>query len=317
MALKKVRNVAGSHRAKLLNLAHSRGEDFQFLLGRWVVERFLYRLAGSSHKDSFVVKGAMLFLAWEGRLHRPTRDLDLLGFGSPAVRDVTRPIRDICTVPADDGIVFDLTGIQGERINEDAEYEGVRVRVPASLDGARVLMQIDVGFGDSVDPPPTEITFPVLLPLAAPVIQAYPPEAVIAEKFHAMVVLGIANSRMKDFFDVWTLAQTRTFDMQRLTSSVRSTFERRRTSIPEAKPLALSAEFLEDRSKQMQWAAFGKRLGLHDIPPLPAIGKQIAGFLMPALGNPDTAIPAPRTWVPGGPWLDRGKNPEGLRDSVE
>jgi hypothetical protein len=134
MALKKVRNVAGSHRAQLLNLARNRGEDFQFLLGRWVVERFLYRLAGSSHKNSFVLKGAMLFLAWEGRLHRPTKDLDLLGSGSPDVLDVTRRIRDVCAVPADDGIVFDLAGIAGERIKEDAEYEGVRVRVPASLD---------------------------------------------------------------------------------------------------------------------------------------------------------------------------------------
>jgi hypothetical protein len=138
----------------------NRGEDFQFLLGRWVVERFLYRLAGSSHKNSFVLKGAMLFLAWEGRLHRPTKDLDLLGSGSPDVLDVTRRIRDVCAVPADDGIVFDLAGIAGERINEDAEYEGVRVRVPASLDGACVSMQIDVGFGDLVDPPPRISLFP-------------------------------------------------------------------------------------------------------------------------------------------------------------
>jgi hypothetical protein len=160
MALKKVRNVAGSHRAQLLNLARNRGEDFQFLLGRWVVERFLYRLAGSNHKNSFVLKGAMLFLAWEGRLYRPTKDLDLLGFGSSDVLDVTRRIRDVCAVPADDGIVFDLAGIAGERINEDAEYEGVRVRVPASLDGACVSMQIDVGFGDLVDPPPRISLFP-------------------------------------------------------------------------------------------------------------------------------------------------------------
>jgi hypothetical protein len=207
MTQKKGRDVAASHRAKLLTLARDRSEDFQFLLGRWVLERFLYRLAGSVQKDSFVLKGAMLFLAWEGRLHRPTKDLDLLGFGSSDVVDVTHRIREVCAVAADDGIVFDLAGIQGERIKEDAEYEGVRVRVPASLDGARVSMQIDVGFGDLVDPPPAELTFPVLLPLDAPVLRAYPPKAVIAEKFQAMVVLGIANSRMKDFFDIWTLAQ--------------------------------------------------------------------------------------------------------------
>jgi hypothetical protein len=305
MTQKKGRNVAGSHRAKLLTLARNRGEDFQFLLGRWVVERFLYRLAGSAQKDSFVLKGAMLFLAWEGRLHIPTKDLDLLGFGNPDVRDVTHRIREVCAVPADDGIVFDLAGIQGERIKEDAEYEGVRVRVPASLDGARVSMQIDVGFGDLVDPPPAEVTFPVLLPLDAPVLRAYPPEAVIAEKLQAMVVLGIANSRMKDFFDVWTLAQTRRFDFELLAGSIRGTFERRRTPLPEGVPMALTGEFLEDHSKQTQWAAFGRRLGLHDLQPLPLVGQQIADFLMPVLFAARTSNSASRTWVPGGPWVER------------
>jgi Nucleotidyl transferase AbiEii toxin, Type IV TA system len=308
MTQKKGRNVAGSHRAELLTLARNRGEDFQFLLGRWVVERFLYRLAGSAQKDSFVLKGAMLFLAWEGRLHRPTKDLDLLGFGNPDVRDVTHRIREVCAVPADDGIVFDLAGIQGERIQEDAEYEGVRVRVPASLDGARVSMQIDVGFGDLVDPPPAELTFPVLLPLDAPVLRAYPPEAVIAEKFQAMVVLGIANSRMKDFFDVWTLAQTRRFDFELLAGSIRGTFERRRTPLPESVPMALTDEFLEDHSKRTQCAAFGRRLGLHDLQPLPLVGQQIADFLMPVLVAAGMPNSASRTWVPGGPWVERDYN---------
>lgn len=303
MTVKKARNVARSHRAKLLTLARNRGEDFQFLLGRWVVERFLYRLAGSAQKDSFVLKGAMLFLAWEGRLHRPTKDLDLLGFGSSDVLDVTDRIRDVCAVLADDGIVFDLAGIQGERIKEDAEYEGVRVRVPASLDGARVSMQIDVGFGDLVEPPPAELTFPVLLPLEAPVLRAYQPETVIAEKFQAMVVLGIANSRMKDFFDVWTLAQSHRFDLELLAGSIRGTFERRRTPLPEDVPMVLTGEFLEDNSKQTQWAAFGRRLGLSDVPPLSLIGEQIAAFLIPALSTARAENSASRTWTPGGPWV--------------
>lgn len=303
MKVRKVRNIAGSHRAKLLTLARTRGEDFQFLLGRWVVERFLYRLAGSSQKNSFVLKGATLFLAWEGRLHRPTRDLDLLGFGSPDVDDVIRRIRDVCAVSVGDGIVFDLGGIQGERIKEDAEYEGVRVCVPASLDGARISMQIDVGFGDLVDPPPMEITLPVLLLLDAPVIRGYPPEAVIAEKFHAMVVLGIANSRMKDFFDLWALARSRHFDLDRLSHSLQSTFGRRRTALPRTVPVALTVEFLEDRSKQTQWVAFGKRLGLSGLPTLPFIGEQIAAFLLPVLDTLHSAGSGPRTWEPGGPWV--------------
>lgn len=284
-------------------MARKRGEDFQFLLSRWIVERFLYRLANSVQKESFVLKGAMLFLAWEGQLHRPTKDLDLLGFGSPDVDDVTRRIRDICAVAADDGIVFDLPGIAGDRIKEDAEYEGVRVRVPASLDGARILMQIDIGFGDLVDPPPAELTFPVVLPLDAPVVRAYPAEVMIAEKFHALVVFGIANSRMKDFFDIWTLARTRHFDLPRLTRAVRNTFERRRTVLPENVPLALTADFLDDRSKQIQWAAFGKRLGLNGLPPLRLIGEQIAAFIMPALSTHVGAAPILQTWPPGGPWI--------------
>ena len=300
--MKKVTNIAGSHRAKLLALARERGEDFQFLLGRWMVERFLYRLSQSAHKDSFVLKGAMLLLAWDGQMHRPTRDLDLLGFGSPDIPGVTQRIREICSLVEADGILFDLVGIEGTRIKEDAEYEGVRLRVPASLEGARVIMQIDVGFGDLVDPPPGPVTFPVLLPLAAPVIRGYPPEAVVAEKFHAMVVLGIANSRMKDFFDIWRLGQTHSFEAGRLARAIRSTFERRQTPVPEKLPLALTDEFLEDTAKLTQWAAFGKRLGLGDIPKLPAVGRYIAAFLMPVLDAEFTGSPHGREWMPGGPW---------------
>jgi hypothetical protein len=302
MTQQKGRNVAASHRAKLLNLARDRREDFQFLLGRWMIERFLFRLARSRHKDSFILKGAMLFAAWEGILHRPTKDLDLLGFGSPDVEDVARRIREVCAVWIDDGIVFTLAGIEAERIKEDAEYEGVRVRVPASLDGARVLMQIDVGFGDLVDPPPLELTFPVLLPLDAPVLRAYPPEAVIAEKFHAMVLLGIANSRMKDFFDVWTLASTHEFNLARLSSSVRSTFERRRSALPEGAPMALTDEFLEDASKKTQWRGFANRTGLRGLPSLREVGETLIRFLVPVIAAARAEVPASQSWNPPGPW---------------
>lgn len=275
---KKVRNVAASHRAKLLALARSRGEDFQFLLGRWTIERFLFRLAGSRHKDSFVLKGAMLFLAWGSKLYRPTKDLDLLGFGSANVAEVANRIREICSVPADDGILFDIGGIEAERIKEDAEYEGVRVWVPASLDGARVTMQIDVGFGDAVHPAPGEMSFPTLLPLDIPVIRAYPPEVVIAEKFQAMVALGIANSRMKDFFDIWTLATTHRFDVDRISQSIRTTFDRRGTQLPEIPPVALTNDFLLDAAKKAQWSGFCRRLGLREIPALDAVGTLLTGF---------------------------------------
>lgn len=300
--MKQVRNIAASHRAKLLALSQRRGDDFQFLLGRWIIERFLYRLSRSTHKKDFVLKGAMLFLAWDGRLYRPTRDLDLLGFGSAEINIVIGRLREICTMPADDGIVFDLPGIEAEPIKEDAEYEGVRVRVPASLDGARVTMQIDIGFGDKVDPAPTELPFPVLLPLDAPVVRAYPPEAVIAEKFQAMVVLGIANSRMKDFFDIWTLASTQRFDISRIANSLRSTFEQRRTPLPDIPPLALTGEFIMDRSKQTQWNAFCRRLGLRDTPSLDVTGTLLVSFLMPAVEQARSRKTDSMTWEPPGPW---------------
>jgi predicted nucleotidyltransferase component of viral defense system len=254
MKTEKRPNIAASHRVKLLTLAHERREDFQFVLGRWAVERFLFRLSRSEHRDRFVLKGATLFLAWAGKLHRPTKDLDLLGRGIHEVGEVVNAIRDICSVECDDGLKFNFAEIEGWRIAEDAEYDGVRVKVPASLDGARIPMQIDIGFGDAVEPAPQSLTFPVLLPLDAPIVSAYPPEAVVAEKFHAMMVLGIANSRMKDFFDVWTLASTYNFEMDALSRAVRSTFDRRRAELPRGTPLALTSEFLEDPSKKLQWA---------------------------------------------------------------
>ncbi len=309
--MKTVTNIAGSHRAKLLALARTRGEDFQFLLGRWAVERFLYRLSRSAHKDDFILKGAMLFLAWEGRMHRPTRDLDLLGYGSPEIADVTEHIREVCAVASEDGIQFDLAGIEGQRIKEDAEYEGVRVRVPASLEGARVVMQIDVGFGDLVDPAPSTLTFPVILPLDAPIVRAYPPEVVIAEKFHAMVVLGIANSRMKDFFDIWTLARTHEFTRGPLGKAIAGTFARRQTTVPNERPFALTNEFLRDATKLVQWAAFGKRLGLQDLPPLAAVGDLIAKFMDPFVQGDETTPEVALRWDAGGPWAAEDSGNEG------
>lgn len=301
----KVRNVAASHRAKLLDLARERKEDFQFVLGRWAVERFLYRLSISEHKDRFILKGALLFIAWAGKLHRPTRDLDLLGWGKPEVQEVTAAIRAVSAVECHDGLQFDLPGIEGERIKKDAEYEAVRVWVPAILDRARVRLQIDVGFGDVVDPEPQEIAFPVLLPLEAPRLRAYPPEAMVAEKLHAMVLLGIANSRMKDFFDIWTLASSYQFRLPVLARSIRCTFERRNTLLPAGAPLTLTKEFLEDATKQTQWKAFARRLDLPEgSPSLKDIGELLCQFLLPALGAAALAAAPERIWNPPGPWCD-------------
>jgi predicted nucleotidyltransferase component of viral defense system len=231
------KNTAASIRARLLSLAQSKGEDYQRVLGRYAIERFLYRLGRSSHRDQFALKGATLFTLWTGHTHRPTKDLDLLGRGSSsAIGEVEETMRAICEIQDEDGIVFDSESVEGTKIKEEDEYDGVRIKLLAELAGARIPMQIDIGFGDAVYPEPELASFPVLLPMEAPLIRAYPRESAIAEKFHAMVMLDIRNSRMKDFYDVWLMANTWTFDMASLRTTILTSFERRGSPIPEAIP---------------------------------------------------------------------------------
>lgn len=211
MTPEKGKNTAASVRARLLALAQSRGEDYQRVLGRFAIERFLYRLGRSPYRDKFTLKGATLFTLWTGHTHRPTMDLDLLGCGSSAIDEVEETIRAICEIQEEDGIVFDNKSVEGTKINEEDEYDGVRIKFQAELAGARIPMQIDIGFGDAIYPEPALASFPVLLPMEAPVIRAYPREASIAEKFHAMVVLDIRNSRMKDFYDIWFMGNAGPF----------------------------------------------------------------------------------------------------------
>lgn len=231
MTHEKAKNKAASVRARLLSLAQSKGEDYQRVLGRFAIERFLYRLGRSPYRDKFAIKGATLFTLWTGQTHRPTKDLDLLGRGSSAIAEVEQTIRAICGIHEEDGIVFNSASVEGTRIKEDDEYDGVRIKLQAELAGARMPMQIDIGFGDAVYPEPELVSFPVLLPMEAPLIRAYPREASIAEKFHAIVMLDIRNSRMKDFYDIWFMANTWTFDMASLRQAILTSFERRGSTI--------------------------------------------------------------------------------------
>lgn len=303
MKPKTPKNVAASMRAKLLDRARDRKEDFQFMLGRWVAERFLYRLGKSDQREVFVLKGATLFLIWQGKLPRPTRDIDLLGYGSTQIKSVTESIRQICSVAADDGIVFDLAGITAEEIREEAEYGGIRVRIPAALDGAKAPLQIDIGFGDAVDPAPEETAFPVMLDMESPRLKTYPPEVVIAEKLQAMVHLGIANSRMKDFFDIWILSREQPFQMSRLQRAVEATFARRKTPLPTERPTALTDAFLKDKAKTDQWKAFLNRMELpKDLAELGEVGDAIAGFLMPVIEAVRVKRGDELEWSAKGPW---------------
>lgn len=293
-------NTAASIRARLLNASKKAGDDFQSVLSRYLIERFLYRLGKSQHRDAFLLKGAMLFVVWRGHLHRPTKDLDLLGFGDPAPSEVAKRIADIAEVACDDGVIFEAGSIETAFIKEDADYEGVRVHLLARLEQAKVRMQIDIGFGDAVTIERAPARFPTILDrVDAPILRTYPAEVVIAEKLHAMVVLDIRNSRMKDFYDLWVLARSRSFRLNQLAASIHATFERRKTALPDRMPFALTSSFLTDPGKVQQWSGFARRLRLDPATPtLAEVGSEIAEFLRPIFG----AQSEDRTWSPGGPW---------------
>jgi predicted nucleotidyltransferase component of viral defense system len=305
MTREPAKNPAASIRARLLVLAQSKGQDYQRILGRYAIERFLYRLGSSTYRDRFAIKGATLFTLWTGDTHRPTKDLDLLGWGSSAIREVEETIRAICKVEGNDGILFDDGSVEGTRIKEEDEYEGVRVKFHAVLAGARIPMQVDIGFGDAVYPEPEFASFPVLLPMEPPVIRAYPREAAIAEKFNAMVVLDIRNSRMKDFYDIWFMANTWTFEMATLRSSILASFERRGLAIPSDVPFALTEEFLGDPQKKQQWNAFVIRLYPgSDSTSLEEVGALLRAFVLPCILPSPTANSTARHWTPSHHWSE-------------
>ena len=308
MTREKGKNTAASIRARLLTLAQSKGEDYQRVLGRYAVERFLYRLGQSPYRDKFALKGATLFTLWTGQTHRPTKDLDLLGRGSSAIGEVEETIRAICETQGEDGIAFDSKSIEGTKIKEEDEYDGVRIKLLAELAGARIPMQIDIGFGDAVYPEPELTSFPVLLPMEAPFIRAYPREASIAEKFHAMVVLDIRNSRMKDFYDIWFMANTWNFDMASLRKAIHASFGKRGSTTPTGTPFALTEEFLNDPQKKQQWIAFVRRLSPDcKAPFLDEVGAILRAFLLPCVSGESPTLSDLSQWTPSRQWI-RGKD---------
>ena len=304
MTKERPQNIPSSVRQRLQMQARHRMEEFHFILTRYAVERLLYRLTSSPHRDIFVLKGAMLFLVWTGQAHRPTKDLDLLGSGDPSQERFLAIFQEICVQSVEnDGLVFDPATVRVEPIKEDQEYEGWRVLTVATLERARIRLQIDIGFGDAVIPVPSTVEFPTLLEFAAPVLRAYSRDTVVAEKYQAMVSLGIANSRMKDFFDLWVLACGFTFDGRTLSAAIQATFERRKTVLPVEVPLAWTPKFHDDPSKKLQWQGFIKRskLTATDMS-LAEIAIAIRDFLIPPTTALIAVIRFEKAWKPGGPW---------------
>ena len=296
------RNVGASVRARLLDRARAEKSDLQILLIRYALERLLYRLSVSEHRNRFILKGAMLFVTWVTDPFRPTRDLDLLGRGDSDVEAIADVFRVICARPvADDGVVFDCDALQAAPIREEVEYGGVRVRTTATIAGARIPFQFDVGFGDAVTPGPLEVDYPTLLDNPAPHLWVYPVETVVAEKFEALTKLGMANSRLKDFYDLWLVSQTFDFNHQALTDAVCRTFQRRGTALPDAPPTGLTDEFAAAWSTQ--WRAFLGRERMAVVPDsLAVVVADLRSFLLPLTESPQVE----RLWRKGGAWSDGG-----------
>lgn len=275
--------LATSVRARLLNVAKERGVDFNQVLVRFALERILYRLSQSEYADHFLLKGALLFTLWYDMPHRATRDADLLGFGANDLESVIQTFQDITSVAVDDGIVFDPASVVAEEIRKDAGYAGARILISGELAGARCKTQIDIGFGDAVTPGPVDATYPVLLAdLPSPRLRTYPVYTVVAEKLHAIALLGMTNSRMKDYLDLSVLLDRETMDANLLAQAIKATFERRGMAVPTTLPVGLTDEFAADPSRQVLWQAFIKKNEIA-FEPLPAIVDRLRAALGAAL----------------------------------
>jgi hypothetical protein len=294
---------AESIRQRLRNELRARGEDVTLGLPRYAVERFLYRLGRSSHRERFVLKGATLFAIW-GTAYRPTRDVDFTGYGSSEPRDVIAAFREICSTPDDvDQLGFDTESITAEPIRDGSEYDGLRIRIRARLGDSDIPVQIDVGFGNAIVPGPEEKEYRSILGDPSPRILAYPPESVVAEKTHAMVLLGQRNSRFKDFYDIYAMAGAFRFERTTLVQAVKATFDRRRTPVQAQLPEALAAPFYADQARAQQWRAYVTRNGLSDAPAnFDQVGDRIIAFLHPLWADLGAGSPTAGNWQDGGPW---------------
>lgn len=303
MNKRRVTNVAASVRQRLHNVARSTGRPFQEMLQYYAMERFLYRLAQSPHVDRFVLKGALMFNAWRTPTSRPTKDIDLLGHIENSTSVLAAAMRDVCGQAVEaDGLVFDRESVAAVMIKEDADYEGVRVTFRGSLDNARVAMQIDVGFGDVMYPGPEVTEYPTILDHAAPRLRGYARETAVAEKFEAMVKLGLLNSRMKDFYDIWLLSRQFDFDGTKLASAIEKTFAHRRTTVT-PQPTAFSPAFATDPTKALQWQAFVRKSRLSDAPAaLAAVVDAVATFLAPPAEAVSGGHSFEQIWRAPGPW---------------
>ncbi len=297
------KNLAASIHQRLLNSAKKSGRPFNELLQYYVIERFIFRLAQSPYEKNYLLKGALMFFAWNTKLPRPTKDVDLLGEINSSLDVIIDTMKKICQQKVkQDGISFHSESISATRITEDVEYEGARIRIPGNLGTIRVSIQIDIGFGDVITPKAIRFDYPTILGSPSPSIRGYSKESIISEKFHAMVKLGVLNSRMKDFYDIWWLSQQFYFKGLTLSSALRKTFENRKTEII-SHPVVFQKSFASDKSKQDQWRAFIQRTKIRDVPEnFIVVLNELKAFIDPLIIALINKKAMPRAWKPSGPW---------------
>jgi hypothetical protein len=264
---KVVTNIQASIRDRLRNKAKETNRPFAEVLQYYGMERFLYRFGRSKYADKFVLKGALLFTVWQIPERRTTLDIDFLARYDNQVASIETVIRHVCDVSVEsDGLIFDAKTIQGRKIKEDADYEGVRVKFMGFLERSHIPMQIDMGFGDIVYPKTKVIDYPVILDFPKPQLKGYPPESVISEKFEAMIKLGLLNSRMKDFYDIWLMMRQFNFNGSDLVEALKRTFEHRKTDLPAGKPLFVEEIYDEKSDRQILWKAFLRKGNIKHAP---------------------------------------------------
>ncbi|MBT4290582.1 MAG: nucleotidyl transferase AbiEii/AbiGii toxin family protein [Deltaproteobacteria bacterium] len=305
MTQKKKTDVASSIFQRLLNQARANKEDFNHILNRYGMERFLYRLSISSYQDEFILKGASLFLVWQSQNYRVTKDADFLGYGDPSPERLADVFKEICGIECsvDDGITYLPESVKAQVIKEEQEYEGVLITLTGLLKQARILIQVDVGFGDVITPTPEFIEYPSLLKQPAPKMRAYPRYTLVAEKTETMVKRGMANSRMKDFYDLWILSKLFDFEGRILSQAIANTFKHRGTKKPGNEPFAFTDEFYLDTQKQTQWKAFVRKYKPKEvIEDFGLLIAEISKFLMPVLGKSGDTNIDEQIWNPGKGW---------------
>ena len=307
MTIKPPRNIAASVRQKLLNVAKVRAADFQQIGTQYSLERLLYRISISEHRDRLILKGGLLFLAWQADTARPTRDADFLSFGSSDTDEIKKAFQSILSLPAEDGVQFDLTAIEATRIRPEDEYDGVRVTTNATISGARFPIQVDIGFGDAITPGTQEIHFPTLLDQPAPHVLSYPPETVIAEKLEAIISLGDINGRLKDFYDLGVISRMFEINGGILAKAIAATFARRKTDLPEAEPPSLMPAFANLDTTKRNWDAFIRRNTLAvKFASFEALQEALLTFLQPPIAAARTAEALNARWLPGKGWVSTG-----------